>query len=103
MLRPQPSTRSPCAGAFGVFPIKGGVGSSHHPPLTFEVHRKAPRAVAPEALLPSVQSSPRQSSSSGPFGTDRSRRGSSLIPSIPFNPFPFDPSIPLEPLAPCQP
>ncbi|KAG0146133.1 hypothetical protein CROQUDRAFT_657761 [Cronartium quercuum f. sp. fusiforme G11] len=90
------STRSSCAGAFGVLLIKGGTGSSLQPPLTFEAHRKALRPVVPEALLPSVRSSPRQSASSSPFGTDPPRHRSSCIPSNPFNP--FDPSIPLEPL-----
>ncbi|KAG0149936.1 hypothetical protein CROQUDRAFT_652913 [Cronartium quercuum f. sp. fusiforme G11] len=44
---------------------------------------------------PSLRSSPRQSASSSPFGTDPPRHRSSRIPSNPFNP--FDPLIPLEP------
>ncbi|KAG0140434.1 hypothetical protein CROQUDRAFT_665195, partial [Cronartium quercuum f. sp. fusiforme G11] len=75
------STRSPCAGA----------GSSLHPPLTFEAPRDALRPVGPEAHLRSDRSSARQSSSTGPFGTDPPRHHSSCIPSNP-----FDPSISLD-------
>ncbi|KAG0149455.1 hypothetical protein CROQUDRAFT_104998 [Cronartium quercuum f. sp. fusiforme G11] len=46
----------------------------------------------PEALFPSVRSSSRQSSSSGPFGTDRSRPRSSLILSYPIPSTPRFPS-----------
>ncbi|KAG0141169.1 hypothetical protein CROQUDRAFT_99090, partial [Cronartium quercuum f. sp. fusiforme G11] len=59
--------------------------------------RDALRPVGPEAHLRSDRSSARQSSSTGPFGTDSPRHRSSRIPSNPFNP--FDRLIPLEPLS----